>query len=329
MKKVFDNYSRLSKLILINKKLILFFILLGFIIGIAYSYFSKDLFIAQYKFLIKDDRPKSLNGALASSFGFDINAIDDLNLYQSNNFPDLLKSRKVIENSLLKTVKKNNRVVTFADLYFNLFFSKSEINQKNYLFPAQLRRDLFSRNQDSVFNLIYRDIVDNRLTIVRDKKNQNVFIAEFNSESEFFSINFLNTIFDVVLEDYLALKSSNIKLLQDRILDLKKETNVMLNSTNSSTNFISRLNFDFFKSNEYNLELDLKIKILNNLTEQLEISKLNFLNNYQLIQTIDNPTIPLIRKKFNGLIVVFLSGFMFGLFSILYILLKKKYFQKY
>lgn len=322
LSKIYDKYSRLLKLIIISRRLILLFIVVGFLSGFIYSLFTQDLYVAEYKFLIKEDRPKSLNNVFASSLGFDLKPIEDLSIYQTNTFSDLFESRNVIEKSLLKTVEINNELITFADLYCKLSIQKNDLKKYKNRFPVESKRHSFSRDQDSILNLIYSDIVVNRLSVGRDKKNENIFVAELNSRSEFFSIKFLSVIFDVILDDYMSMKSRNIKLIEVRVVDLKSEINELLKNKHLSQNSISRFNYDFLKSSEYDLEIDLKVKMLSELTTQLEISKLNFANNYQFIQIIDSPNNPLPVKKTSRVTFIFLGGFLFGILAILLIFLK-------
>ncbi len=72
-----------------------------------------------------------------------------------------------------------------------------------------------------------------------------------------------------------------------------------------------------------NIDLELNMKILAILNEQLETYKLNILNDSQLIQIIDSPSYPLPDLKKSRLFFIMLFGSLFGLLIVFYIVLKR------
>lgn len=318
------KFKRFSVLILKKWKLIFLVVLFGSLIGYIFSLFITPSYRAESKFLVKDYRPTSINGALASSLGFDINMIEDSRIYSNNTFIDLFKSRKVIENSLLKSFKHKNRQITFADYYIKLYgLNKKTTNKYINLFPVKADRNQFSRRQDSILNIIYNNVICNNLSIKRFDKNQSLFIAEVKSIKEDFSINFLGSIFEVILNDFKLMKTKNINVLKQRVDSLKQETNTLLIKKQSSTLLTDKTNLFFSETDKYDLDFDLNIKLLTKLTEQLEISKLNLFSDSQLIQIVDSSSRPLTDERTSSIFIILISGIISGAIFVFVLLLKK------
>lgn len=325
LKELFFRGMRVSQYIFKKWKLILLFSSLGAIIGFTYSLFIDSIYKAEYKFVLKENRPITLNGAFSSSLGFDLNMKDDSFIYSNDNFIDLFKSKKIIEKSLLQTIIYNKEEITLADYYLKIYDLNNNFLTKtqNKIFPVKSVRKDFNRYQVKILNLIYKHIVDENIIIEKQDKNKAVFIATISSVKEGFSINFIESIFKVILEDYKTLKTTSVKKLEDHIDSLKFKTNSLLkNNQNSKMDPISS-NVNLFDSNNLNIEYDLNMRILFKLSEQLEISKLNLLNNSQLIQMIDNSSSPLLDQKVSGLFLMTLFGIIFGIIAIILILLSK------
>ena len=97
-------YKTLKKLIYVYKKYWKFLITI-LLIGSFFGYFlSLNIdpnYTSTVKFIVKDKKPISLNNTFVNSLGFDLNLVEDLRIYEGTYFIDLLKSRKIIQKTLL------------------------------------------------------------------------------------------------------------------------------------------------------------------------------------------------------------------------------------
>ena len=305
-------------------KVIVLFCLIGCIIGYFFSVKNDSIYKAEIKFIVKDDKPSSLNSAFASSLGFDLNPIEDSMIYSSEIFTEIFQSRRVIEKSLLKTFIFKNKEITLADYYLNQILSNyNSFSNSTLFFLKKDNRNLFSRHQDSLLNLIYKNIISNHLTIEKLNDNDKIFTAQLSSKNEEFSIRFLNSIIGVISDDFKFMKMRNITLMTQRIDSLKLETKKMLEYKNINNSQILRPDLKYYLSDKDELDIDLNLKILTKLTEQLEILKLNLINDSQLIQVIDSPVRPLPDLKTDRKFSILLFGFLSGLIVVIAIVLSK------
>ena len=204
-----------------------------------------------------------------------------------------------------------------------MYSTDNEADNSNKILFVYNDINTLTRKKDSLLSNVSSDIIENLLSVELSSSNKNIFIAKMKSKDQFLSINFLNTIFDVVLDDYKKMKLNNIDILNQRIDTLKNATIKLLkNNTNQSYN-----NIEIFKNkiDENSLEIDLNIKILKELSEQLEISKINLINSSQLIQVIDNSVPPLPNEKINKIYLILISGILANFLSFTIILLCLKF----
>ena len=85
---------------------------MGGIIGFVYASFQKPTYLATTTFVLEEDRGGGGGGgamSLASSFGFDLGGGGG-GLFSSSNIIELMKSRLVVEKTLL-TNKQNKRIL--------------------------------------------------------------------------------------------------------------------------------------------------------------------------------------------------------------------------
>jgi hypothetical protein len=318
--------SKEAPTLIIKKwKLIFLFIISGAIFGYIVFTFSDSKFKAHSKFLIKEQKPLTLSSAFNSSLGFGFNLIEDSKIYSNNSFIELFQSRRIVEKSLLKTINFNNEEITLADCYLKLYALNCNSNPTNKkLYPINSKRDLFSRNQDSVLSLIYDYIIDNNLNIEKIKNNQTIFNAEITSKNEQFSIKLLGSIIEVILEDYRLMKIRNLNLIKQRVDSLRLETNKMLLDNKFNNSNITKKNDSII----YNIDFDLNMQILNKLTEHLEIYKINLISDSELIQFIDNTSRPLLDQRISKSFLMTIFSVFFALICSIFILIKNYFLIK-
>lgn len=120
---------------LISKKIIIICIaLLGGLIGVLYSFYKKTIYTAELSFAVDDDKS---NGGLvaaagiASQFGIDLGGGGGA--FSGDNLMRLMKSRTMVEKTLMLPVNVNGRAISLADLYISFNNFKSRL--KNVQFP--------------------------------------------------------------------------------------------------------------------------------------------------------------------------------------------------
>ena len=143
-------------------KLIIGIAALGGIIGFVYASFQKPTYLATTTFVLEEDKGGGgLGGAmgLASSFGFDLGSGGG-GLFTSSNIIELMKSRLVVEKTLLNPVQVSGKEISLADYYVQINKLKSKVN-----FPVNADRTKFSLEQDSILQTISAGLTKNNLVI--------------------------------------------------------------------------------------------------------------------------------------------------------------------
>jgi hypothetical protein len=128
-------------------KLIIGIAALGGIIGFVYASFQKPSYLATTTFVLEEDKGGGggLGGAmgLASSFGFDLGGGGG-GLFTSSNIIELMKSRLVVEKTLLNPVQIAGKEISLADYYIQYNELKEDWAKKpnlaNINFPVNADR---------------------------------------------------------------------------------------------------------------------------------------------------------------------------------------------
>jgi uncharacterized protein involved in exopolysaccharide biosynthesis len=100
-------------------KLILAVSALGGAIGLTYAFFQKPIYKADLTFAMEDEKSGGggLSGALglASSFGIDLGGGGAGGAFSGANLMALMKSRKIVEKTLLSPVEYKGKTISLAD----------------------------------------------------------------------------------------------------------------------------------------------------------------------------------------------------------------------
>jgi hypothetical protein len=137
--------------------------LIGAGIGFKYASVQKPKYTATLSFALEDEKGGGGSGlsGLASQFGFDVGNSAGGAFAGLNNLIDLMKSRAMIEKTLLSGVTINNRSVSLADYYIELMeWRKAWSNEekKIFQFAPSPDRSAFTLQKDSMLGLISNDI---------------------------------------------------------------------------------------------------------------------------------------------------------------------------
>jgi hypothetical protein len=314
----------------------------GIFIGCIFSIIQKPKFKAVLTFALEEDKSGlggNSMGGIANTLGIDIGNAGG-GVFASSNIIDLIKSKLIIKKALLNHVLIENEEKTLLEYYVQ--FNNISNNSKNIIDLFSLKKypnlneNNFKRNQDSIFNVIYSQIIDdNNLRIYQKDKKVSILYIEIISKNELFSKIFCETLARETSNFYIETKSKkaklNLEILQNQVDSLKIDLNSSISSVASMMDNVYNLNpaFNIKGSNAKKKQIDVQSNttILTNLTVQLELAKINLRKETPLIQLIDTPTFPLefihTSKKMGALVGFILASVL----SILTILIFKS-FQK-
>ena len=321
-------------------KLIVGIAALGGILGFVYASFQKPTYLATTTFVLEEDKGGGggLGGAmgLASSFGFDLGGGGG-GLFSSTNIIELMKSRFVVEKTLLNTVQIAGKEISLADYYIQVNELREEWSKKplivNINFPVNAERTKFSLEQDSILQTISADLKKNNLTITQKDKKVTIISLTVKTKNELFSKLFCEQLLKETSDFYIETKSKkarlNVDILQHQADSIRSELNSAITGVAVESDNVYNLNpaFNVKSSPSRRKQVDVQANtaILTQLVAQLESSKVNLRKETPLVQLIDRPILPLEKDKVGRLTSLILGGFLAGFLTVLYIVFGRLY----
>lgn len=310
---------------------------LGGVLGIIYASFQKTVYSATVSFALEEDKSgggvSGLSG-LASQFGFDLNNGAG-GAFNGGNLLGLMKSRTLVEKTLLAPVTINNEKVSLAEFYIKFKELdkgwETKENLRNIHFLPGADRTRFSLQQDSILGNIYSMIMNENLTVGQNDKKTTITTIEVKSGSEIFSKLFAESLAKEVSEFYIQTKSqkakTNVEILEHQSDSIRHELNEALSgvaSANDNTfNLNPALNIKRVTSSKRQIDVQANTVILSELVKNLILAKVALQKETPLIQIIDRPILPLFKQKTSKLKSMLSVGFLFGFLMVLFLAIHK------
>jgi uncharacterized protein involved in exopolysaccharide biosynthesis len=320
-------------------KLIIGIAALGGIIGFATASLVKPDYLATSTFVLEEDKGGGgLGGAmgLASSFGFDLGGGGG-GLFTSSNIIELMKSRLVVEKTLLNPVQVAGKEISLADYYIQINELKEGWTKKpalaNISFPANADRSKFSLQQDSILQTISAALTKENLVIAQKDKKVSIISLTVKTESELFSKLFCEQLLKETSDFYIETKSKksrlNVDILQHQADSIRAELNGAITGVATASDNVYNLNPAFnvkrTPSTRRQVDVQANTAILTQLVAQLELSKVSLRKETPLVQLIDRPILPLEKDKIGRLKSLVLGGFLAGFLTVLYLVFGQLY----
>lgn len=313
-------------------------VLIGSFAGFFYCMCKKPVYIASTTFVLEDEHRSgglSSIAGLASMAGLDID-VGGGSIFQGDNILELYKSRKMIEKTLLTTVKSNGRNQLLVDQYIS-FNKLKEIWSKNPQLNDFSFTDLpllsipKARLKDSLMTAIISDINKNYLTVEKPDKKLSIISVNVKAIDEVFAKAFNDEIVKNVNDFYVQTKTKksleNVKILQQKTDSVRAIMNgaiyVAANIVDATPNLNpTRQSQRTAPTQRAQFSAETNKAMLSSLVQNLEMSKISLRNDAPLIQVIDQPVFPLQKSQIGKIkgagIGGFIAGFLVGLFLLIY-----------
>ena len=319
-------------------KLIIGIAALGGILGFAIASFIKPDYLATSTFVLEEEKSGGLGGAmgLASSFGLDLGGGGG-GLFTSSNIIELLKSRLVVEKTLLNPVQIAGKTISLADYYIQY----KELNDgwakkpalANINFPINADRTKFSLEQDSILQTISAGLIKENLVIAQKDKKVSIISLTVKTENELFSKLFCEQLLKETSNFYIETKSKkarlNVDILNHQADSIRAELNSAITGVATTSDNVYNLNpaLNVKRTPSIRRQVDVQANtaILTQLVTQLELSKVSLRKETPLVQLIDRPILPLEKEKVGRLKSLILGGFLAGFLTVLYLVFGQLY----
>jgi uncharacterized protein involved in exopolysaccharide biosynthesis len=327
---------------LISKwKLIVLMGVIGGVIGFTYAYFQKPTYKAVLTFAMEEEKSGGggLGGALglASQFGIDLGSSGG-GAFSGANLIELMKSRLLVEKTLLNPIDFNGKTISIAEYYIQINKMRDAWDEnpafKNIQFLPNADRTSFTLQQDSILKGIFSAVTGPKnLTIGQKDKKVSITSIEVVSSNENFSKIFCENLAKETSEYYVEIKSKkarmNVEILQKQTDSIRAELNAAMTGVAAATdnvfNLNSAMNVKRVPSARRQVDVQANTAMLTSLVTNLEMSKMALRKETPLIQIIDRPIFPLEKEKVGKLKSLVLGGFLAGFLTVLYLVFSSLY----
>jgi uncharacterized protein involved in exopolysaccharide biosynthesis len=299
----------------------LIILLIAFIsglLGVLYAWLEKPAYIAEMTFVTDNDNASKLSSyaGLAAQFGFDLGGGNN-NAFEGENLVELLKSRSLIEKTLLSRVSQEELLIDYylrISEVSNKWSDKTET--KDIRFETNYQNN--TRIEDSILSVLYKDFLTGKLEVYKKDKKTNLIVVRMTSGDEIFSKAFVELLATNAIQYYTEYKirkaKQNVEILQRQTDSVR----TMLFGSITDVAAIADLNVNpnkqILRSSGQKKQVDVQVNgaLYTELLKNLELAKLSLRKETPLIQVIDSPRLPLEKKKHGrfhtGLFAAILGG---------------------
>ncbi len=330
LKDILIKLSEYKTYLLKKKFTIIGFSFLFFLIGVINAISTETKYNAELTFVVEAEKGGSSLGAMsgiATQFGFDIDGGKSATFSQSNIL-ELLKSRGVIENTLLQNIKVNGKEDLFIEHYLELNKVK-ESWLENDDFDGVSYHDKSTFIHDSISGGIWKSIIENKLIVELESDESNIITLSYLSVNDEFAKGFVESLIGEMSKMYIshqtAQANNTLDFLQNRADSVFSE----LEMAEEDFARIKDINQRIVKASGRLKELQLmrRVEVLNamylEIVKNLELSKITLLNQTPIINIIDEPILPLEEDKKSKTLAGLLGGFLGGFLSLFFFIFRK------
>lgn len=319
---------------LISKWIIIVLVgMAGASIGFLYASFQKAKYVGEIVFVLEEPKSGSLGGyaSVASQLGIDLGGNSGSGVFSGDNIFGFLKSRLIVQKTLLSTTNVNGKEITFADFYLDFSGIKSQWKEagiQEISFPAGTPASDFSLKQDSLLNFLYEKI-KNDFSVLRPDKKLSFIAVKCLSGNEIFAKTFTERLVDEATKFYINTKTKHLKANIDKLQDRADSLLILLNRKTYTVAQSQDINQNpARKIATVGTEIEIRDKSIYQtmyaeVVRNLEVSRINMAQETPIIQIIDVPSLPLKIEKFGRAKGIVLGGIIAGLIIILILLAGK------
>lgn len=322
---------------LLSKWLIILMVgLLGGVIGLLVALFKKPTYDAEISFVLEEE--SSSGGALsayagiASQFGINLGGMEGEGLFTKDNIIEFLRSRRMIQQTLLTVVDINGEKQLLVDRYVAMNDLKEKWKKDPKLEGFQFKADtgrIFL--QDSLLAIYHKDILKNNLTVDKLDKKLSILSVIVNAKDELFAKAFCEQLIANVTRFYIRTRTKksedNLNVLTKQVDSVRRELNQAIGGVAAATDANPNPNKAFqslaVASKTRTVDVQANTAILTELVKNQELARMTVRNAKPLIQVLDRPILPLEKNKIGKIIGIVVGGFLGGFLCVVVLLIRR------
>lgn len=313
--------------------------ILGATIGVVYASRQKTVYKAILTFALEEDKGMGGGGlgGFASQFGFDMGSSGG-GAFSGSNLIELMKSRLLVEKTLLNPVVIEKDTISLAEYYIQINKLRETWNEKpklkNIQFIPNADRSKYTLLQDSMLQRFFKNLTSESSLLIQQKdKKVSITSIEVSNEDEKFAKTFCENLAKEASEFYIETKSKkarlNVEILQKQTDSIRSELNSAISdvavASDNLFNLNSALNVKRTSSSKRQIDIQANTTMLISLVSNLEMSKMALLKETPLIQIIDKPILPLDKSKTSKFESLKVGGFLASFFTLVFLILSRIY----
>lgn len=301
------------------------------LLGVFYAWVQKPLYLAELSFVTENDKGSELGmyAGIAAQFGIDIGSGSG-GAFEGDNLIELLRSRNLIEKTLLSTTPSTPNVL-LIDQYLTNNKIRATSSKDTVLHNVHFEENdnNNTRVEDSILFKVYQGIAKSQLDINRLDKKLNLITITMKDNNETFAKEFVEKLTQNVIQYYTDYKSrksrQNVEILQKQTDSVRS----MLFGSISDVAAINDLNVNPVRqsvktgSQRKQVDVQANAALYGELLKNLELSKIVLRKETPLIQVIDAPKYPLKIKKLGRLLAGVIFSFVGVSFVVLFLIVKR------
>lgn len=315
--------------------------LVGGVFGFWYTFKKSPIYTATTTFVLESGDGKgglSRYAGVAAMAGIDL-GISGGGLFQGDNIIELYKSRTMLVKALLSEMHSDS-----SELLIERYISYNGIRENWEGRPDLLALD-FSRSsttldpgtlrlRDSVMTSFVNAIRNRILSVGKPDKNLSIIKVDVTSPDEIFSKELNDRLVKEVNDFYIQTRTKksvdNINILQQKVDSVRAVMTGAIYSAAKISDDTPNLNPTrqvqrLAPSQEAQFSAETNKIMLAQLLQNLELTKLNQLQEQPLLQLIDQPVYPLKVERLGELKGAIIGSFLLGFLTLILLIAFKWY----
>lgn len=299
------------------------FLIVGLLAGLAGIYYAsqqKPLYQSKLTFAL--DEGDGMSGAisLAAQFGLSIGSGKDV--FAGDNILEIMKSRRLVERTLLSVDTFDNKPYTFIEYYLNQDLKPSS-KLNNIHFPVGQERSSFTYAQDSLLYNCYNTFINSYIDASKPDRKYNIYEVSVRNGSEKFAKEFTDRLVAETNKFYTEISTRKAKetldILEKRVATMKGNVNASI--SNKAEVQDVNLNPAFSSAAIPILKEQANIQVYSGayaeMFKNLEIARYQYLKQIPLMQIIDAADYPMKKIKVSKLKTAIKFSFAACFFAVL------------
>lgn len=314
--------------------------LLGGAVGLTYALTKTVKYTASLNFIIEESSmgSSSLGAAagIAAQFGINLGGMGGSGgFFQGDNIIEFLRSRSMIDQTLLSTVVIDGQEGMLVDRYLELNNLREKWKKNPNLLAIQFKDTIGIYLQDSLMREFHRDILNKDLVIEKPDRKLNIIEVSMTTADEQFSKVFVETLIHNASEFYIRTRTQkaeeNLAVLTHQVDSVRRELDGAIRgvaaATDANPNPNRALQSLRVNAQQRTVDVQANTAILSELVKNQELAKITLRNERPIIQTLDRPILPLEDNKTGKAKAIVVGGLLGGFLVALVLLLRRIYRQ--